>query len=133
MRTNHQLVRDFFTAVAAGELPDSLLTPDMTAWTTTQGAMDKAAYQHVITLLAAISAAPLTFTIDCITAEDDRAVAELRSEGALLNGEPYANTYAFTFRFQDGRIAAVAEHFNPLIVQEKMIPLVKAMRGKAGE
>jgi uncharacterized protein len=133
MKASHQLVHDFFAAVAAGELPDSLLTADMRGWTTTQGSMDKAAYQHLIRLLASISARPLTFTIDAITAEEDRVVAELHSEGTLINGEDYRNTYAFVFRIRDGRIAAVAEHFNALIVREKMVPLVQALTDKAGK
>ena len=127
MQDNYRLVHEFFQAVTAGELPDTLLTPGMTAWTTTQGRMSKAAYQHVIRVLARISARPFTFTIDSITAEDDRAVAEVHSEGTLINGEPYANTYVFVFRIRDGRIASVAEHFNALIVQEKMVPLVKTL------
>ncbi len=132
MRTSHQLVYDFFAAVTAGELPDSLLTPDMKGWTTTQGSMDRTAYQHVITLLAKISARPLVFTVDSITAEEDRAVVEVHSEGTLVNGEEYQNTYVFVFRIRDGRIASVAEHFNALIVQEKMMPLVQAMAIKSG-
>jgi len=127
MRESNRLVHEFFAAVTAGELPDTLLTADMTGWTTTQGRMDKAAYQRVIRMLARISARPFTFTIDSITAEDDRAAAEVHSHGTLINGEPYANTYVFVFRFRDGRIAAVAEHFNALIVQEKMIPLVRTI------
>ena len=82
-----QLVHDFFAAVTAGDLPDSLLTPDMKGWTTTQGTMEKADYQRVIRLLAKISARPLAFTINSITAEEDRAVAEVRSKGTLINGE----------------------------------------------
>jgi ketosteroid isomerase-like protein len=128
-RTSRQLVQAFFAAVTAGDLPDSLLTPDMKAWTTTQGTMEKAQYQRVINILAEISARPLVFTIDSITAEEDRAVAEVRSEGTLINGEPYSNTYVFVFRIRDGRIASVAEHFNALIVQEKMMPLVQGKRG----
>lgn len=125
MREADRLVHAYFAAVTAGELPDALLTDDMAAWTTTQGTMSKAAYQEVIRLLAHISEVPLRFTIDAITAEEDRAVAEARSEGVLINGEPYANTYVFAFRIRDGRIASIAEHFNALIVQEKMIPLVR--------
>lgn len=127
MQVSHQLVHEFFAAVTAGELPDSLLTPDMTAWTTTQGRMAKAEYQRVIRLLARISARPLTFTIESITAEDDRAVAEVHSEGTLINGEDYQNTYAFVFRIRGNRIASVAEHFNASIVQAKMLPLVRAL------
>ena len=52
-------------------------------------------------------------------------VAEVHSEGTLVNGEDYRNTYVFVFRVRDGRIASVAEHFNALIVQEKLIPLVQ--------
>jgi len=133
MRTNRDIVEDFFAAVTAGELPESLLTPDMTAWTTTQGRMAKEAYQRVIGLLAKMSAHPLAFTIDSITAEDDRVVAEVRSEGTLINGEEYQNTYVFVFRTRDGRIASVAEHFNALIVQEKMMPLVRLLKPESGK
>jgi ketosteroid isomerase-like protein len=91
-QTHRKLVEEFFTAVTAGELPDSLLAPDMTAWTTTQGSMEKEAYRRVIRLLAKISARPLAFTIDCVTAEEDRAVAEVHSDGVLIHGEEYKNT-----------------------------------------
>ena len=131
-RTKHRLVHEFFAAVTAGELPDSRLTPDMTACTTTQGSMAKDAYQRVIKL-PKMSASPLTFTIDSITAEDDRAVAEVRSEGTLMNGEEYRNTYVFVFRIHNNRIASVAEHFNALIVQEKMMPLVRTLASESGK
>ena len=125
---SRRLVHDFFAAVSAGELPDELLAPDMQAWTTTQGSMDKAAYQGVIRLLARMSARPLEFTLDSITVEEDRAVVEVRSEGTLLGGTEYRNTYAFVFRVRGGKIASVAEHFNALIVEEKMMPLVHKLR-----
>ena len=130
---NKQLARAYFAAVTAGELPDELLTPDMTAWTTTQGTMDKAAYQGLIRLLARMCARPLAFTIDALTAEADRVVAEARSDGELINGQPYANTYVFVFRIRDGRIAHIAEHFNALIVQQTLIPLMASLEaGRAG-
>ena len=129
---SHALVRAFFAAVASGDLPEDLLAPDMTGWTTTQGEMSKADYQRVIRLLARITAEPLAFTIDAITAEEDRAVAEVRSRGRLVDGTDYANTYVFAFRLREGRIARVAEHFNALIVEEKMMPAVRAtMAGRS--
>jgi ketosteroid isomerase-like protein len=128
MTENYRLAQDFFAAVSAGELPDAYLTDDMTAWTTTQGFISKQAYQNLIKILAQISAKPLRFTIDQITAEADRIVAECHSEGVLINDEPYANTYVFIFKLRDGRIAAIAEHFNALIVQEKMMPLVRSSK-----
>lgn len=129
---SHELARAYFAAVTAGELPDSLLTPDMTAWTTTQGSIDKATYQQAIRLLARMCATPIAFSIDAITAEEDRVVAEARSTATLVNGEPYANTYVFSFRIRGDRIAWIAEHFNALIVQDKLMPLMRQMMGNGG-
>lgn len=127
MRPEYQLVHDFFDAVTAGELPDDLLTEDMTGWITTGGTMDKASYQGLIKILAKMCAEPIRFTIDSIIAEEDRAAAEVRSEATLVNGEPYAMIYVYVFRFRDGRIASVAEHYNALVAEEKLIPLMQAM------
>jgi hypothetical protein len=52
-QASHQLARAYFAAVTNGELPDELLTPDMTAWTTTPGTMDKA-----IPLMQTLTAKP---------------------------------------------------------------------------
>ncbi len=121
---NYQIARDYFTAVSNGDLPDSLLTDDMTGWITTNGTMDKAAYQRLIRLLAAMCDGPLRFTVLSLTADEDRVVAEAVSDGGLVNGEPYSNTYVFVFRIRDRKIAAVAEHYNALIAREKLVPLM---------
>ena len=121
---NYQIARDYFTAVSNGDLPDSLLTDDMTGWITTNGTMDKAAYQRLIRLLAAMCDGPLRFTVLSLTAAEDRVVAEAVSDGGLVNGEPYSNTYVFVFRIRDRKIAAVAEHYNALIAREKLVPLM---------
>lgn len=122
---SRELVVSFFDAVSAGELPEDLLTADMTGWITTGGTMDREAYRGLIRLLARMCAEPIRFTIDAIICEGDRAAAEVRSEATLVNGEPYAMTYVYTFRFRDGRIASVAEHYNALVVQEKLVPLMR--------
>ena len=127
--SGHDLARGYFAAVEAGELPESLLTADMTAWTTTQGAMGKAEYQHAIRLLAQLCAGPIAFTIDAVTAEDDRVLAEARSQATLIDGSAYANSYVFAFRIRDGKIAHIAEHFNALIVQETLLPLMPLISG----
>lgn len=129
MTTNsaEAIVEAFFSAVSAGDLPDSLLTPDMTGWITTQGTLDKATYQGLIRLLARMLDGPLHFTVDAVTAQDDRIVAEARSTGRLINGEDYAQTYVYVFRVRDGRIASVAEHYNALVAQDKLLPLMKEL------
>jgi len=127
---NYQIARDYFAAVSSGELPDALLTPDMTGWITTAGTMDRAAYQGLVKILGKMLVGPLVFTINALTADEDRVVAEATSEGRLINGETYRQTYVFVFRIRDGKIASVAEHYNALIAQEKLVPLMKEVMAR---
>jgi hypothetical protein len=127
---NYQIARDYFAAVSNGELPDALLTPDMTGWITTTGTMDKAAYQRLIRLLAKMCATPLRFTITALTADEDRVVAEAVSHCVLVNGETYGNTYVFVFRIRGGKIASVAEHYNAITARDKLVPLMAEAAAK---
>jgi hypothetical protein len=125
---NHAVAEAYLSAVTAGDLPDSLLTDDMSAWLTTQGPISKSAYQGAIRLLAKMCESPVRFTVDAITAQDDRVVIEARSQATLINGQEYANTYVFSLRVREGRIAWIAEHFNALVAQEKLLPLAASLR-----
>jgi uncharacterized protein len=125
---NHAVAHAYLSAVTAGDLPDILLTDDMTAWLTTQGPISKSAYQGAIRLLAQMCESPIRFTVDAITAQDDRVVIEARSHATLIDGQEYANTYVFSLRVRDGRIAWIAEHFNALIAQQKLFPLAASLR-----
>ena len=125
---NHAVAEAYLAAVTAGDLPDSLLTEDMTAWLTTQGPVSKSAYQGAIRLLAKMCESPIRFTVDAITVQDDRVVIEARSQATLINGQEYANTYVFSLRVRDGRIAWVAEHFNALIAKEQLFPVAASLR-----
>jgi hypothetical protein len=127
---NHQLARSLFTALSNGNVPDELLTSDMTAWTTTSGTTDKARYQGGIKMLATLFTGGLKYTVDSLTAEEDRVAAEVQSRGTLTNGDAFHNIYIFMIRIRDGRIASVAEHFNPGPVQEKILPLLQAAMSK---
>lgn len=126
----YALARAYFAAVAYGNLPDDILTEDMMGWITTGGTMDKARYQHLVKLLGAMCDGPLQFTIHALTADEDRVVAEAQSRGRLINGQDYEQTYVFVFRIRDGRIASVAEHYNALIAQEKLVPLMDQAQQK---
>jgi uncharacterized protein len=123
---NHQLVRDFFAGLSSGNLPAELFAPDMTAWTTTSGTTDKAKFLGGVKVLISIFGGTLRYRIDSLTAEEDRVVAEVRSNGTLVDGEDFHNAHVFIFRIRDGRIAAVVEHMNPIIVREKIVPLILA-------
>jgi ketosteroid isomerase-like protein len=88
-------VRDFFAAIERGDLPDHLLTPDMSVWTVSSGAADKTRFQSAVKLLASIFDGTLVYTIDAVTAEEDRVAAEIRSHGTLIGGELCQNTHLF--------------------------------------
>jgi uncharacterized protein len=125
-QSNHAIARAFFNALSAGAIPDELLTPDMTVWTTSSGMSDRVRFQYGIKLLASIFKGGLTYTIDALTAEEDRVAAEVQSRGTLINGEIYQARYAFMLRIRDERIASVAEFADPGPVREKLGPLLKA-------
>lgn len=127
MNESHHIVLAYFAAIEAGTLPDDLLADDFTAWTTTQGLLAKERYQGAIPLLAKLTGGSIRFTVDSITAEADRAVAEARATARLVDGSDYENTYVFVFRISEGRIQSIAEHFNALVVIEKLIPLISQM------
>jgi ketosteroid isomerase-like protein len=103
----------------------------MTAWTTTSGApSDRARYQGGVKLMASVFNGGCTYTVDSLTADDDRVAAEVHAGGTLSNGEGFANTYVFILRIRDGAIASVAEHFNPKPVVEKLMPLLQEVMAK---
>ncbi|MFD2430180.1 nuclear transport factor 2 family protein [Sphingobium scionense] len=86
-----------------------------------------AAYQRGVAMLGSLFQGGLTFTVDSLTAQEDRVAVEVRSAGMLVNGEPFANRYVFLLRIRDDRIASVAEHFNPAPVEAQIKPLIQAM------
>jgi uncharacterized protein len=125
-QSNHEIARAFFNALSAGAIPDELLTPDMTVWTTSSGMADRARFQYGIKLLASIFNGGLAYAIDTLTAEEDRVAAEVQSRGTLINGETYQARYVFMLRIRDGRIASVGEYADPGPVRDKLGPLLKA-------
>ncbi len=129
-RTNQQLVREFFTAISSGNVPDELLTADMTFWSVNSGTADKARFQGAMKVLASIFGGSMVYHLDSLTAEDDRVVAEVRSHGTLITDEPFQNTHIFLFRIRDGRVASVAEYMNQFAVREKIAPLMQAAMAK---
>src|SRR5271165_1211963 len=125
-RSNHQLVRDFFAALSRGDLRDDLFTDDVAMWTNTAGTSEKARYQGGVKILQSLFEGGLNYSVDSLTAEDDRVAAEVQARGKLKSGEDYRNTYVFMFRIRNGRIASVAEHCNSIVVREKIMPLLQA-------
>ena len=58
-------------------------------------------------------------SVRSITAEEDRVVIHFDASGTARDGKPYANSYAWFFRMEDGRVVEAnafydAIHFNDL-------------------
>ena len=108
-----------------GELTEDFLADEMKIWTTLGDLADRGTYVATVNTIMALfkqDGASFNYTIDAITAEDDRAVIEVHAEGVFPDGEDYANTYVFVIRLLDGRVCSIAEHFNPLPAIEKLFP-----------
>jgi ketosteroid isomerase-like protein len=127
----HQIVRDFLAAMSKGGLTDDMITPDFSGWTVLSGAVERRIYQRAFALFSGIFSEGPVLTIHSLTAEEDRVVAEFRSQGTLLNGDAYQNDYLFLFRIRDGRIAYVGEYFNPDVVREKIAPAMAAAMARS--
>jgi ketosteroid isomerase-like protein len=122
---NHQIARALFVALSSGDVPDELLTSDLAVWTTSTGKWsDKARFQQGIKLLASIFRGGLNYSIDSLTAEEDRVAAEVQLTGTLINGAAYSMRYVFMLRIRDGRIASICEHNDPGPVRERLGPLL---------
>ncbi|MCE7795080.1 nuclear transport factor 2 family protein [Sphingobium sufflavum] len=128
---SHRIARDFFAALSNGALPLEMLTDDMTAWTTTSGVQSaRERYAGGIQMFATLFPNGLLYTVESLTAEEDRVVAEVQADGLLSNGDIFQNRYVFVLRLREGRIAAVAEHFNPDPVRNQIVPLLQHVMAK---
>jgi ketosteroid isomerase-like protein len=122
----HRIAQRFFAEVAAGELPDDLVTPELEAWTLSSGYADRARFQGGIAMLAEIVEGDLHYDILSLTAEADRVVAEVSSDWALVDGRRVQNRHVFIFRIDNDRIAGVAEYMDPAVPREVLGPLIQA-------
>ncbi len=128
---SHQLVRDFFTQLATGTISDELLCDDITFWSVNSGLSDTARFKAGIRALNAIVDGQISYEIESITAEEDRAVAVINSHGTLINGDKSANNHVFVMYLRDGRVAHVKEFMNVDVVREKIAPLLQQVMAAA--
>lgn len=128
---SHALVRAFLEAMSAGDLPGDLLTDDMVGWTVSSNTeFPREKYQGAAKLVAAVFDGGNHYEVQAITAEGDRAAADVRASGRLIDGQTYANRYVFLFRFRDGKIARIDEFFDPVPMREKLAPLMQQVMAR---
>lgn len=127
----HELAREFFAAIGRGDITDELVTPDFRAWILTSGDLDLPRFTGGIRALAAAVAGDLVYEIDSLTAEDDRVVAEVRSDWELVNGQRARNRHVFLFTLRDGRVASMSEYMDPVVPREILGPLIQQLMAQA--
>jgi uncharacterized protein (TIGR02246 family) len=60
----------------------------------------------------------LRFTIETMTAEEDRVAVVATSEGEHVSGKPYRNHYHFLFTWRDGKLQELREYMDTELVTE---------------
>jgi ketosteroid isomerase-like protein len=130
----HDLIQRFFAAMPEGGLDPEMFTEDLTVTTASSPeAMPGSFYLGGITMLQSLFPEGLHYTVDAVIADGDRVAAEVRSQGTMADGEVFATRYAFLFTLRDGRIARIAEFFEPEPVQRLIMPkLMAAMAAASG-
>lgn len=121
------MARNFFQAISKGELPKSLITDDFCAWVMRSGEIGKDRFAMGAQLLATIFDGSLVYSIESLTTEDDRVVAEVKSNGTLINGKKFENVNVFIFRVRDGKFSSVKEYMDPIVVNEELAPLIEGV------
>lgn len=131
-QSSHDIVKAFFEAMLAGTLTIDHFTPDFTGQSIISAPQTASAEAYVggIGLLQSLFPDRLRYTVETITAEADRAAAQVRAEGTMADGARYANRYAFFFTIRDGRIASIFEIFDPAPVGELIMPRITEAAAK---
>lgn len=125
--TNSQLVEQFLAGLSEGAVDDALLSDDMVFWSVNSGQSEKARFKQGIALLAQVANNSMVYHLDSLIVDGDRLVAEVSSEGTLIDGSSLENQHVFLFTLRQGRIAEVREFMNQYVVAEKVAPLMQKL------
>ena len=118
---NKAIIQQAFDAWRDGTGGPYDLLADDARWTITGASMAAKTYpsraaflREVIHPFNARMAKPLSPTVRRLYAEGDTVVAFFDAAGVARDGEPYANTYAWFLRMEDGRIIEAQAFFDAL-------------------
>ena len=124
--TNAQLIRDHFAAKEQFDRAtiEGQLTPDAIWWVPVSGAQRGIATRPIeggptiadiltSTLSLKLYAKERSWAVEYVVADDEVGAAQVKLTTTLAtSGIPYENTYAYIFRFVDGKIAEIYEHLD---------------------
>jgi ketosteroid isomerase-like protein len=112
-QATHALVERFLETIFSASLREEMFTPDLTVWSIyTLREEGWESLQATNKLANSLFPEGFRYRVKAITAEADRALAEVEAEGTLENGVGYRSDYVFAFRIRDGRIARMEEFFD---------------------
>lgn len=132
MSASHNLIRRFFAEMPKGKLDPDMFTEDLTVITSSGSEpVSGAFYLGGIAVLQSLFPEGLHYTVEAVIAEGDRVAAEVRSRGTMADGEVFGTRYAFLFTLRDGRIARIAEFYEPEPVNRLIMPKLMAAMGAA--
>lgn len=115
---NKQLVRDFFAIMNRGDVPAIVAAYADDGYLLTMGGtlisgkFSRAQIQAAAGQIYEVFPHGLSFTIDAMTAEDERVAVEAHSQGQHVSGVVYTNEYHFLFVFRDGKLAVLKEYMD---------------------
>jgi uncharacterized protein len=115
---NKQLVREFFAAMNAGDVPRIVAAYADDGYLQTMGRtlisgkFTKAQVQSAAGQIFEVFPDGIQFTLDALTAEGERVAVEAHSRGRHVSGKIYTNEYHFLFEFRDGKLAVLREYMD---------------------
>jgi len=124
IESNKATVRSLLSTIEAGGDFSVLLTANATWWVP-EGCALSGSYS-VAQLLAAMSQvfgvykSPPKFTVEHVTAEDNRVAVFCHSTAELTDGSAANNRYHFLFILENGLICEVKEFMNTAVVNQIM-------------
>lgn len=109
---NKQIVTELFSLLSSGRRPQALdlMGDDATWWSPGIGVTTKAQFAEMMGYMDKIMKGPIKLTPKRMTAEDDRVAVEAESDGDVVNGKHYHNTYHFLVVVRGGKIREVKEY-----------------------
>jgi ketosteroid isomerase-like protein len=123
------LARRYLELLPLGRIAELPLSPRFSGWSSLSGEVPGPEFLTRIAVLPKMFNPPLQFTIDAVTAEDDRVAVQCHSQGMLIDGKPYDNQYHYLMTFEQDRLLKVFEYMNPKKA-EVMFAVLQAVRNR---
>jgi hypothetical protein len=127
LEENKKAALRYLELLPLGRIGELSLAPDFSGWSTLSGEIAGGEFLARTAILPKMFVEPLKFTVDKLTAEDNRVSVQCRSEGLLITGVPYDNQYHYLFIFTGNAILKVYEYMSS-VKAATMFPVLQQVR-----